>query len=161
MFFNNSLERRDVFLDERNMFNASPNSGLNLTHLQTTGHSIQPWICNQYTSRQYISVNPQYTPRQSVSSSKSVYRQYTCFQYTSVYNQYTINSTLQYLLSPPEGSQYTSVHHQYTCCQYTSVYCQHTLTVHSCIPSVHRQSVHISIKSVHNGQYTSVYPQYT
>ena len=37
MFFNNDLERQDVFLDEGIMFKVSPNPGQNLTHLRTTG----------------------------------------------------------------------------------------------------------------------------
>ena len=37
MFFNSSLERLDAFIDERIMFKVSPNPGLNLTHLRTTG----------------------------------------------------------------------------------------------------------------------------
>ena len=39
MFFNNNYERPDVFLDEGIMFRVSPNPGLNLTHLRTTGPS--------------------------------------------------------------------------------------------------------------------------
>ena len=37
MFFNNNLERPDVFLDEGIMFKVSPNPGLSLTHLRTSG----------------------------------------------------------------------------------------------------------------------------
>ena len=37
MFFNNNLERPDVFLDEETIFKVSPNHGLNFTHLRTTG----------------------------------------------------------------------------------------------------------------------------
>ena len=54
MFFNNNLERPDVFLDEGIMFKVSPNSGLNLTHLRTTRpstakifilvHVSHPWL---------------------------------------------------------------------------------------------------------------------
>ena len=140
------------------MFKVSVSSpGLNLTHPRTTGHSIQPWICNQYTSRQYTSVNPQYTPRQSVSPNKSVYHQYTCCQYISVYNQYAINSTLPYTLSPPEAvsiRQYTISTPAVSTHQYT-ISTQWTL--HFSIPSVYlKQSVYVSIPSVHisTHQYT-------
>ena len=37
MFFNNNLERPDVFLDEEIMFKVPPNSELNFAYLRTTG----------------------------------------------------------------------------------------------------------------------------
>ena len=40
MFFNNNLEKPDVFPDEGTMYKVSPNPGLNLTLLRTTGPSL-------------------------------------------------------------------------------------------------------------------------